>query len=98
MAEASMDTQLVLGEIRAVRRELTEISLALRVDTFWTRVRDHIAHLLRSIALIPPAVRLLAVAGTIVLGAGAIGRNVKAVSIGIDLLMLSIMFVGGPDA
>jgi hypothetical protein len=93
-----MDTQLVLGEIRAVRRELTEISLALRVDTFWTKVRDHIAHLMRSVALIPPAVRALLVAGVVVLGWGAIARNLKAVSVGVDLLMLSIMFVGGPDA
>lgn len=98
MAESlSLETQIVLGEIRAVRRDLAEVSLALRVDTFWTRVRDHLAYALRTLELVPIGARLLLAAGVAVAGFGLCYRQPKAVSVGADLFFLALMFVGSTD-
>lgn len=88
------DTQTILGEIRALKRGQEEIALQLRVDTFWVRARDHVDYGLSVLQRIPYFARLCIFLGVCVAGAGILTRNAKLVFWGVDILFLSLMFVG----
>jgi hypothetical protein len=74
---------------------MTELSLQVRVDTPWQRVRDHILYALRTVELIPIGVRLLLFLAVSVIGVGLAYRSLKVVSFGIDVLFFSLLFIGG---
>lgn len=88
------DEEVIKGDIRAIRRELGEISLSLRIDTPWRRLQDHVGYAIQTLQQIPMETRLLCTAGVILIGIGAIKRNAKLVAGGIDLLMIAFVVVG----
>ncbi len=87
--------QLILGEIRACRRELMDVSLSLRVDGPWQRTKDHIAYGVQTVKTIPFYARLFLVIGVSLVGIGVCYHSGKVISAGLDILFVSLLFFGG---
>lgn len=88
------ETQEMLGEMRALRRATEEVALHVRVDTVWVKARDHVDYGLSVVRRIPFLTRLCLFLGVCLLGTGALRRNLKIVFVGVDVLFLSLLFVG----
>ena len=96
MADDTQDeTQQILGEIRRVRRAQEEIVGMLLVDTPWIRARDHLLYGLRTLQEIPLLARTSLFLGILALGASVLYKNLRLFFIGVDLLFVSLLFVGG---
>ena len=89
--------QIILGELRAVRRDLSEISLSLRVDTTWTVAKEHVRYLVETIRIVPLAARILALLAIATIGAGVVYRQSRVTAIGVDLFMLALVCVGSNE-
>lgn len=86
--------QEILGEIRKLRRDYDEISVALRGDSYWLRMRSQIDHGMTTLQAIPSGARWCIFGAVCCLGYAALYRNGKVAAIGLDLLFLSLLFVG----
>lgn len=88
--------QMVLGELRALRRAQDDMDLRLQVDAIgaWKHRTSQWLDVVRSI---PPGVRWCLLAAIIALGWGAVTRNGRVVALGADLAVLALLFVGGDE-
>ncbi len=87
--------QIILGELRAIRRDQIELGLRTRVDTPWVVLKDQIQYCVQAISVIPLGVRVLIVMATFALGMGLAYHMPKVTAAGLDLLVLSLVFMGG---
>lgn len=90
--------QMVLGEIRLLSNKFDELSLAIRVDTPWTKFRDHVRYALNLIREIPTASRILfslsALIITVALVANVPQEIKKKLTIAsIDLALVGMMVI-----
>lgn len=86
--------QELLGELRALRRDYNEIALSLRLDTGWNRLREQVGYALVILRDIPPLVRASVVASILALTYGAVYRQAKAIALGVNLLVATLLLVG----
>lgn len=91
----STTEQIILGELRGMRRDIGEISISLRVDTTWTRIREHFRYGVDTMRAIPLAVRVLIFMATFIIAMGLAYKVPKLTAVGIEVLMLSLVAVGG---
>ena len=86
--------QAILGELRRLSRSQEELALQLRIDTPWVRLRDHVSYGVTVVQQVPLLARVCFFFGVLALTFGALGRSARAAFIGLDLLCLSLVFVG----
>lgn len=61
------ELQQTLSEIRSLRSDFQELSLQIRIDTPWVRLRENIKHAINLVKEIPILSRLAIFLGTILL-------------------------------
>lgn len=86
--------QIILGELRAIRRAQEDLAFQVRIDRPFIVLKDQLAHLLTVVSQIPMGTRVCIVAGILLLGLGAVYRSAKAAALGLDFLFASLLFVG----
>lgn len=88
--------QAILGELRAIRRQQTEMDVRLKVDAAnsWQAT---VAKALEIARLIPPGARWCLLAGVVVLTGAIAAGSVRWAAIGVDLCFLALLFIGGTE-
>lgn len=59
------ETERILSEVRAMRNEFQDLSLQMRIDTPWVRVRENIRHGIKTIQEVPMFARLCVLGGCV---------------------------------
>jgi hypothetical protein len=61
------ETQQILNEIRMTRAAFDDLSLQMRIDTPWMRVRENVRHAINTLKEIPILSRFFVMSGLILL-------------------------------
>lgn len=93
------ETESVLGEIRKLSLKFDELSLQVRVDTPWTRLRSHIRYAINVLKEVPMPSRIL-IFGALILCTVTLFLAVdpktkgKLFMVAGDMVSLALLFLG----
>lgn len=95
----SKEEQLVLGELRAMRTDFSELSLMLRSESVGQQVASNIAYIRQATAAIPRFVKVMFIAGVAMLTSTLLITDHKLKTelavFAINLLLTAIVMMGG---
>lgn len=101
MENQSPTNDQVLAAIRSMRNEFDQLSLQIRIDTPWVRVKNHIRYGLNALQEIPMSSRCLAFMAVCLLTIPYVFKlngetRKKLTMFAIDTLALALVLLGQP--